>query len=415
MLLAFNLWCSAGSNLSVSPSKSRLTIIVANTRTGLLDKTVIGFNPNSTDTFNSVYDANKLMGMPNRQTLYTMNSGQLMSINILPDEATTDTVPMGMAPGTNDTFSMSFTGMSSFDTTSYVYLEDKKLHIFHNLRNGDYTFTALTTDDWNRFLVHFTPPVIVNGTNITCSSASMLNMQQPGPASWNYSLVNSNNLAIDSGVLNQSQPVNLQVAAGAYSLVLTDSSGYVAVKQLLINSVDTLAAVDFQVSDSAVTLYQQISLAASLQPGDSTISAYQWTFGNGITGSTLDTTINYAKPGLYSLGFTVTNLEGCTATTTKLISVSEPQATAIAETGKSNDVKIWSSKNTVFVDFTSTETVDATVTTYNVIGQEIYNDRCTTGVVYQKAIDNIPAGYLIVKVLNNHVTTVRKVFISNSK
>jgi hypothetical protein len=415
---------NAGS-LVTSPNNSQLTIIVANNSTGLLDKTVVGFNPLSTDSFSPVYDANKLQGLSNRQTLYTMNSGEWMSINELPNEATIDTVEMGIEPGGDATFTFTFSGLNTFDSTSYIYLEDKKLHTWFDLRKGNYTFSSTTSDDWNRFLLHFTPPVIVTGSNTTCSATSTINIQQPGMAIWNYSLTDSANTIVNGGILSQNNPVTLKVTPGNYNLILTDSTGYTAEKTIQVQGPEPVSAVAFNVSDTAVVLMQPLVLTDSVTIPDltNTGNIYQWNFGNGTAGTGTDTTVTYAQAGTYNLSLTVTNQSGCSATQTQKITVTDTVTTIIDTTAKTptgvatvsitTTPEIWSNSNRIYVNFTAIQTVDASVTVYNILGQELSNDRFTNSTVYQKEVDNMPAAYLIVKVINNHETFVKKVFISN--
>lgn len=404
-------------SLTSSPTNSRLTIIVANTTTNLLDKTVIGFNPLSTDSFNTVYDANKLPGLSTRQTLYTWNSGEWMSINILPNEATVDTVAMGMEPGSNSTFVFSFTGMNTFDSTSYVYIEDKKLHTWFDARKGDYTFSMLTTDDWDRFLVHFTPPVIITEANTTCAIASTVNIQQPGMAYWNYVLADTGNNTIASGVLNSNLSATLKVTPGDYKLILTDTTGYSAVKTIHVVGATPVAAMPFNISDTAVLTMQTITLTDSVAMIDSALAAstaYQWNFGNGTTANGIDTTISYTAPGTYDLSLTATNIaSGCTATQSHKITVTAQPATEIATISEKATPDIWSNENRIYADFSNVQISDASVTVYNILGQEIINEHITGSSVYQKEFDNISAAYMIVKVINNHQTFVKKVFISN--
>ena len=46
-------------------------------------------------------------------------------------------------------------------------MEDKQLNTMHDVRSGDYTFTATAQDDWNRFVLHFTPKAEIASEDIT--------------------------------------------------------------------------------------------------------------------------------------------------------------------------------------------------------------------------------------------------------
>jgi hypothetical protein len=52
---------------------------------------------------------------------------------------------------------------------------------------------------------------------------------------------------------------------------------------------------------------------------------------------------------------------------------------------------------------------------YDILGQEISNDKVVNNVVYQKEINNIEAAYMIVMVKNDNEIITKKVFITNIK
>src|SRR5207237_37773 len=118
--------------------------------------------------------------------------------------------------------------------TSYITLEDTKLNIFTDVRNGYYAFTADSSDDWNRFVLHFTPAALINTTNATCTSTGIIEIKQPGTANWNYVLTDSNNVIVASGVLNQSSPASVNATGGTYTLTLVDGNNYIATKTVSV-------------------------------------------------------------------------------------------------------------------------------------------------------------------------------------
>ncbi len=206
---------------------NQLDIIATNLGNGLLDKTTVAFNSQATDNFDPQYDANKTAGSLNRHTLYTtIADGDWMGINVLNSVATTSSVPMGFEPGANGNYSFNFSNINTFDPTTYIYLEDLQQHIMYNVRNGDYFFSADSADNWNRFVLHFTPAAVIAATDADCHRAGAINVTQPGAANWNYTLVNSSNVVIASGVFNQNNPLNFSATVGTYTLTLVDNNNY---------------------------------------------------------------------------------------------------------------------------------------------------------------------------------------------
>jgi len=66
--------------------------------------------------------------------------------------------------------------------------------------------------------------------------------------------------------------------------------------------------------------------ASSSSDSDGTISSYDWTFGDGATGSGVTASHTYAVAGTYSVTLTVTDNGGATATTSTDVTVVAPPA-----------------------------------------------------------------------------------------
>ena len=389
---------------------NEINITATNTGNGLLDNIVVGFNANATDTFDAQIDANKPAGALGRHTIYSVNNGKWMGKNILHDIATTSTIPVGFEPGVTGTYTLSFGGMNAFEPTSYVYLEDSLLHTMQNVRNGDYTFTANSNDNWDRFVLHFTPPAQIRTIDAGCSNAGTINIEQPGEAYWNYTLTDSNNAIVTTGVLNQNQPLTVQVAAGSYTLTLTDTNNYVAVKSILVNGPQMIAA-SFQLSSDTAAVQQNVVLTATAAGATN----YLWNLGNGTTATGANANVSYNQAGVYNVSLLVTNAAGCSSTQTETITVLPVNTTGLTNLSGTNGPNVWSHDNRIYVDFTAIQKVDATVIIYDILGQQISSEKVTNSFVYQREIDNIEAAYMIVMIREGEKITTKKVFISNSK
>jgi hypothetical protein len=386
---------------------NELTLEVENSSTHLLDKTVVAFNTDATDQFDPQYDANKPSGALNRHTLYSVCNGQWMARNILHDLIQTGTVPVGFEPGKTGSYTINFTGVNTFDPTTYIYLEDKALGIMHNVRAGAYTFNADSVDNWDRFVLHFTPPAAINITDATCNSNGAININQPGTANWNYTVTNNINTIITSGVLNQNASVNLtSVPAGSYTLTLKDNNNYTVTEALQVNGPDPVTAA-FSAPTSVAT-GQNIVLTSTT----TNASAYQWDLGNGQTASGSTITCSYTTAGNYTVVLTVDNLSGCTSTASQTITVNAT-ATGLNNLEGNKGIEIWGSENKIYVDFRVLQKVDAVISVYNLLGQEISSEKCISNMLYQKEIKNIEAAYMVVSVKLDDQLISKKVFINN--
>ena len=314
---------------------------------------------------------------------------------------------MGFEPGANATFSFRFDNVNTFDPTTYIYLEDLQQHTMYNVRNGNYQFTADSADNWNRFVLHFTPPMVINSTNATCNSLGAINITQPGTASWNYTLTDAANTVIASGVINSSTPLNVTAAAGNYTLTLVDNNNYTVTKQIQLSGAQAVTAA-FSPSNVAVSTHTAVSFTNTSQNANT----YNWNFGDGSTSSLISPEHTYVLPGVYTVELTATNTSGCTSSSTETISVNNV-ATAI-NTVSENGISLWSNKNNVYVDFTNAgDDVNAVIKIYDVLGQELSADKFTLNGLYAREIDNVEAAYVIVSVNNNGKITTKKLFLNN--
>ena len=386
---------------------NELKIIAENTSNNLLDQTVVAFNAAATDQFDPHYDANKSSGNLNRHTLYSVNNGQWMGINTLHDITQTNTVPVGFEPGATATYKFSFNGINTFDPTSYIYLEDKTLNVMHNARSGDYNFAANSTDAWDRFVLHFTPAATMSITDASCTARGTISITQPGTANWNCTITNSSNQNIASGILNQNSPVTVNVATGSYTLALTDINNYTVTKVLQVNGTDQITA-----AFSASTTVQE-GQSVELISTTTNATTYQWDLGNGQTAAGAIVSYNYPEAGTYNVVLTVSNLSGCTSTASQTITVNAA-TTGISDV-TDQGINIWSNENKVYVDFRSLQNVNAVISIYNVIGQQVSYEKFNSNALYQKEIPATEAAYMVVSVSENDKVITKKVFISNGK
>ncbi len=388
---------------------SNLIVYVQNTADSAIDKTVVGFNPSAGNAFDTKYDSVKVAGAPTSPNLYTLKTGQLLSTNILNSVTSTAIVRMGLNPGATGSFVMSFKSFSTFDNTTYLYLEDYRTGTMHNIRSGSYSFNADSGENPNRFALHFSPPAVVN-TTAGCENQGTINITQPGTANWTYTFYSPGNSTNLSGVLNVNNPITATVPSGNYILKLTDGNNYKAIKTIAVEAAPTLVA-GFTMASAEVTVGTPVTFSSTAL----NVDTYNWSFGDGKTDNLLsDVTHTYSTPGVYVVRLTVGNGPGCTSSALQTLLV-DAVTTGIAETSTSSGTNMWSHDKNVFVDFTKKSEVNAVVKIFDILGRELSNEKFASSSVYQKQLPTIDAGYVIVSVTDNDKTTTSKLFVSNGK
>lgn len=382
-----------------------LKLVAENTSNGLLDQTVVAFNSDATTQFDPMYDANKVQGGNSRHTLRTVINDVKYAINTLGDLTQTSTVPVHMRPGLGGTFKFTAEGINTFDPTSYIYLEDKVTGEWVDLRQqAAYTFTMNVNDAENRFVLHFTPAAEMNTADATCDVQGSINITQAGMANWNYTLTNANGANIATGTLNEATPMIATAPKGTYTLTLSDANNYTVIRTITIGGAEP-AQANFTASANTIEENESVVLTAS-----NANASYVWDLGNGATATGSGVTIAYIQAGVYTVTLQTTNSYGCTATSTQLITVNEAVQTGINGVDKGN-VAIWSYGNTVTIQLAAS-TNGATAEFYNAVGQLLHT-ATLSNTVYNKSFGNLSSGYVIVKVLDNNTTTIKKVTINN--
>ncbi|MBP6731141.1 MAG: PKD domain-containing protein, partial [Chitinophagales bacterium] len=145
----------------------------------------------------------------------------------------------------------------------------------------------------------------------------------------------------------------------------------------------------------------------------SVATSYYWDFGDGTTESGQNVIHSYADTGTYTVTLIVISEGGCSTSSSQTVTVSQT-ATGIGTITNGGPISIWSNGGRVYVDFSKQSKVEAEIQVYNVIGQELVNEKFGRSTIYSKPITNIEVGYVIVKVKNAGGFTTKKVLITNN-
>ena len=127
---------------------------------GFADKTFIAFGEDMTSLFDPLFEAYKFNSIQGQTTLYTNLKDDMQSINARNTNQLGEILPLGLNPGADGTFTLTFSGMGKLPwRVSYSWRIKQQIHGDLTL-NDTYTFNSLEQDHGDRFQLHLTPKVL---------------------------------------------------------------------------------------------------------------------------------------------------------------------------------------------------------------------------------------------------------------
>jgi hypothetical protein len=270
---------------------------------GQSDFTKIFFNADATNEFDPSLDVNKMTGPVEQPMLFSMSGLERMAYNGLPLLNAPVTVSLAFYPGSSGQFTISAADLETFPPSAMIYLEDKKTGIWTNLRTqNSYTFSSITSDDIQRFNIHFEPPILINKTDESClKNDGKIIIENPSNETWN-AIISSANQQIQLPIVSGVNVIDA-LSADIYLLNL-DNQGISIQESIEINS-ENFAVPQFSYTIESHSGESQLIQASVTEPQDNVL--YEW-FINGMlagTGETLQLVIT--ENGAHTLALVATH------------------------------------------------------------------------------------------------------------
>lgn len=128
-----------------------------------LNNTYLQFSKNATEDFDSQSDAYKLFGFAEIPQVYTHLNDVDYSINSFNIPTEPVSIPLGIYLNAEEDLSFQFSGINTFNDNIRIELEDKLENQMINLNDQNtYIFRGTTSDEAERFLLHFSQVTGVN-------------------------------------------------------------------------------------------------------------------------------------------------------------------------------------------------------------------------------------------------------------
>lgn len=281
---------------------------------GFADKTFIAFGDDMTSMFDPLYEAYKFNSIQGQPTLYTNLKDDMQSINARNTNQLGEILPLGLNPGADGTFTLTFSGMESFPQGGLLFLEDKATNTWQDLTlNDTYTFNALAQDHSDRFQLHLTPKVFAEAIQGSCMSPEgALELNIPA-----YTL-NGQNVVWDYVVRHNGQAFTQGSASSSRSLPVVVSGMYEVELQYGSTTVHEILSVEV-IEPIILDLPQQLTVIEgnSLDIAPLTnATEFVWMMDNEVISETENLSLEGLTAGVYTVTLEASDNEGCTSSST---------------------------------------------------------------------------------------------------
>lgn len=263
------------------------------------DEMAIYFASNASNTFDENQDAVKMLsGVPGVPNIYSMNSDLRLSINAMGTLAQNTEIPLGVSITSAGNYTILASDFDSFEQTSLIYLEDRTLGVFHNLKMQNSVNVTLQVGDLSgRFFLHFSLPLNVVIHHETCqTNDGVIEVLNPSGHQWNVELLNSSEEIVSNAVISSNNWSSDLLSSGDFTIRLTTSDNYTVSIAANIAEAQPLNA-NFDVSSSNVFELDEVQFTSIDENQE---ADYTWIFGDGSFQNGSATTVHaYAEAGVY--------------------------------------------------------------------------------------------------------------------
>lgn len=391
--------------LFASAGKKQVKLIVQNNATGLSDEATLYLDFGTSSAYNFQEDAPKSFNPSNTvPQIYTLTSDSVAClINGYGAFVSAVQIGVGIRTDTSGIFSIFPSLLDNFDDASIIRLEDKVTGNFHDLRGNAYQFTStqgqLIT---GRFVLHISYAPIISTSDADCNNwGGSIEVVQDSSIIWdNCNVYDSVGLLIASYPNVTGTFIFSYLPEGNYSVRFVYND-YIVYKQVKVKGHRV------EVNITASTYYALVGQIIQLFSSVSNATYYTWSFSDGtiITGVT-NPDISFFGPGIYTVILKCSNIHGCEASDTIIITIAEP--TGITEK-EEKSISVVAQKESITISNLSAES-SYRWQVVNLLGA-VVSEGNTSGTSQMISLPNQPKGIYLVTLSRPGMRLTKKVIL----
>ncbi len=354
--------------------KREVTLRLTETSTFIFDETTVYLDL-GTSPFNSTEDGQKIFDTSSSAPLiYSFSSDNVSCFsnsygNLVPNTI----IPLGFKVSGNGFYSIRASLIDNFDPASIIRLEDRKLGVFYDLRQGNYNITInQATQDDARFFLHVSTPPVITVTSARCNNddgaitvAPDLSVRWSSVTFYDDSfnlIVSYNNVTTNVGYGSFS--------FGDYNVVFA-LGNYTTIKPVYVDGESVSVEV------SATTTHTSVGQPVQFFAAATNTTNYLWDFGEGSQiGGIVNPTFSFDQAGVYDVTVVCSNAYGCSYTQHITIIVDEATSLApVAEEG----ISVTAQNKNLNVIFSKPLESNYNLQVFNSVGQQFLSAPLTKG------------------------------------
>ena len=313
---------------------------------------------------------------------------------------------LGATLVTAGTYTFSMQQFTNFDPASMVFLEDRQLNIFTDLRQSPYKVALGQTGQISgRFYLHITyPPVATAGASGCSNNDGVINVVEDNSVIWNAVKVYDSLSVLVAIDTNISGSFSFTGLAGGNYRVEFDYGLYAPIQYVQIQEHQLVTVLSIPTDHGTVGHNMQFYAT------NSNADQFQWDFGDGstITG-VANPVYAYYIPGTYTVVVNSSNVYGCTAHSDTTVYID--YATSVDEID-GNAVRIITDSKSVRIDIDNVVGGKYEFNVYSISGQVIKTGRISSSdMVLDFAAE--ATGVYIVSIKSTTSSLSKKVIITH--
>ena len=405
--LIFSLLVVAISNAFSSSPEKQLELMLQDSATGLTALAGITFVDGTTAMFVPSEDRAFVLQFPDAAPqLYSFSQDNVAcSSNSYGGLTQPAVVRLGLAVPDSGIFRISTQMFNNFDNASMLFLEDRQLHVFTDLRQSAYRVFLAGGQINNRFVLHVTlPPVLTSSPAGCLNNDGIIAVREDSSIVWRSCKVFDSTglmVAIDTNITGNFSFTGL--SGGGYRVEF-DYDVYTPSQNIFVDEHQLMAGLN--VSNNHDVVRQNIQFFTSA----SNATQVNWDFGDGstITG-VANPTYFYLYPGVYTARVNCSNNFGCTVQADTLMYIDE--STSINNID-GNTVRIITDNNTIRISMENLTGAEYNYVICDLEGRGIKTGQVTNGDMVLD-MSNKASGVFVVTLKSATASLSQKVLITH--